>query len=356
MARRKLRPIAAPFTVATPTGARIRDRLHLSAADEKVLTLVGQHLGYYFRADLAERVQLGDVAAKDAERARRKRDLTGVSSSRWAGAITRASEDQFGLSMRCLHAERASLTQAIRIIERRLATPCGQRANGVRGYADQNERWQKQRRLQVLRSRLVKVEGRIDTGRPAIVVGGRRLAHARHHLDDVGLSLDQWREKWDAARWFLTADGESGAPFGNYMITVHPDTGVVSVVLPEPLRHLANLPRGRYQLDCTVTFHHRRAEWLDRVTTNTAVRYDIVCDPERGRWYVDASWSTPAATLPTPGEVTASAGRVLGVDLNADHLAATVEDSCGNPVGEPHTIPLDLTGPSSQRDGAPDTT
>ena len=36
-------------------------------------------------------------------------------------------------------------------------------------------------------------------------------------------------------------------------------------LLPQPLRHLANQPRGRYRLGCTVTFSHRRGEWLDRV-------------------------------------------------------------------------------------------
>ncbi|WP_240797909.1 hypothetical protein [Streptomyces sp. F001] len=59
--KRALRPITAPFTVAAPAGARIRDRLRLSAADAEVLTLVGSHLGRHQRADLAERVAIGQV-------------------------------------------------------------------------------------------------------------------------------------------------------------------------------------------------------------------------------------------------------------------------------------------------------
>ncbi|WP_223839238.1 hypothetical protein [Saccharopolyspora pogona] len=263
----------------------------------------------------------------------------------------RASEDQYRLSLRCLGAEKTSLTRAIRAIEQRLAVPCGKRKRRVRGYADRDERVGKQRRVQILRARLARVQQRISEGRPSIVAGGRRLAHARHHLADVGLSLDQWRTKWDAARWFLTADGETGAPFGNYTITVHPDTGAVTIVLPEPLRHWANAPRGRYRLESTVRFHHRGQQWLDRVTTNTAVRYDIAFDADRDRWYLDASWSAPTSVLPTPSEITTHGGRLLAVDLNADHLAAIVVDSCGNPVGHPHTIPLDLTGPTSRRDG-----
>ncbi|GCB48139.1 hypothetical protein SNL152K_5462 [Streptomyces sp. NL15-2K] len=347
-----MRVLAAPFTVGAPAGARIRDRLRLGAVDEKVLRLVGEHLGRHQRADLAERVRLGSVRAKDARRAERKKKLTAVSSSRWAGAMTRASEDQYQLSMRCLHDARSGLRRAVRTITRRLAAPCGKRAkNGVRGYADQNERAQKQRRMQVLKARLAVVEARIASGRPSITVGGRRLAGLRHHLADAQLTEREWLRRWEAARLFLTADGESGAPWGNYTITVDPDDGTVSLVLPEPLRHLANAPRGRYRLACSVAFHHRRGEWLDRVMAHRAVRYDINCDPARGRWYLDASWSADTTVLPTPDQLKASGARLLGVDLNADHLATCVLDPHGNPIGDPLTIPLELTGRTATRDG-----
>ena len=349
--RRKLRILAAPFTVAAPTGARIRDRLRLAPADEKVLRAVGDHLGHHARADLAERVRIGNVKANKTQRAERKRGLTKHSSSRWAGAITRVSEDQYKLSLRCLFDERTALRRALRKIGKRLAVPCGQRKGKVRGYPDRHERAQKQRRLQVLTARLTAVEQRIEEGRPAVVVGGRRLAKTRHHLADARLSEQQWRQQWDANRLFLTADGESSAPHGNYTITVDPSDDSVSILLPEPLRHLANAPRGRYRLACTVAFSHRRGEWLDRVSANRAVRYDITHDPVRGRWYLDASWSADTAALPAPDEIAALGARMLGVDLNADHLAAYVLDPYGNPVGEPITVPLEMTGPASQRDG-----
>ncbi|WP_327254993.1 hypothetical protein [Streptomyces sp. NBC_01244] len=313
--------------------------------------MVGEHLGRYSRADLAERVRIGRVPVKENRRADRKRVLTRVSSSRWAGAITRASEDQYQLSLQCLFDERASLRRAIAKISQRLAVPCGQRVVGVRGYPSRAERAQKQRRSQVLTARLVEVERRIETGHPAIVSGGRRLAKTRHNLATAGLTETEWRERWEAQRMFVTADGESGAPHGNYTITVDPSDGAATIVLPEPLRHLANAPRGRYRLACTVTFNHRREEWLDRLCANQAVRYDIVCDTERGRWYLDASWSTPTAPLPTPAELAAAGVRLLAVDLNAGHLAACVVDAHGNPVGRPITVPTDLTGPTSQRDG-----
>ncbi len=56
-------------------------------------------------------------------RAARKRALTAESSSRWAGAITRTSEDQVRLAEQNLRAERASLQARIRRIGARLAVP-----------------------------------------------------------------------------------------------------------------------------------------------------------------------------------------------------------------------------------------
>ena len=43
---------------------------------------------------------------------------------------------------------------------------------------------------------------------------------------------------------------------------------------------------------------------------------------------------------------------MLGVDLNADHVAACVLDASGNPIGEPVTIAVDTAGlRASRRDG-----
>lgn len=93
--------------------------------------MVGGHLGRHARADLAERVRLGRVPAKENRRADRKRELTQMSSSRWAGAMTRLSEDQYQLSLRCLFDERTSLRRVIAKISKRLTVPCGQRVSGV---------------------------------------------------------------------------------------------------------------------------------------------------------------------------------------------------------------------------------
>ncbi|MCX5557900.1 hypothetical protein [Streptomyces sp. NBC_00038] len=360
----------APFVVAPPSGCRIRTRLHVSPTDAGVLRAVGEHLGALAGADLAARVRMGNVPTAQTRRAERKKALTAQSSSRWAGAITRTSEDQYQLGRRALNARIGSLRRAIGAIEARLAVPPGTSVRRgrrtVRGYADHGERRAKQQRLQILKGDLRQAVRERDSGRVRVARGGRRLLNSRHHLYGSApgpkplteaawqAQLGGWGEEWSARRMFLTADGEAGAPFGNYTISITPTDGAIALVLPEPLRQkYANAPRGRYVLDAAAVFTHRGEQWADRISAGAPVRYDITYDPSRRRWYLDASWSTvkkgqqvPVATLDV-----LRAHQVLAVDVNADHLAAWILDPCGNPVGAPHTLPLDLAGlPASTRD------
>ncbi|GAA1655006.1 hypothetical protein [Actinoplanes couchii] len=351
---RRLRTVAEPFVVAVPSGARIRAGVHASDVDHRVLFAVGGFLGSHASRDLAWRSWLGDG---DDRRAVRKKTLTAAGmSSRWAGAITRASNDQWALSLRGMQAAAAGWRQAIAVLEKRIAAPVGGVAGAgrsrVRGYATQAERWQKQRRLQQLRLRLADAEQRLSEGRLSIVRGGRRLLHLRHHLDRAGLTVGDWQARWDAARLFLTADGETGKRFGNETIRWNPADGGVEINLPAPLAHLANAPVGRYRLSAAVRFNYRAGEVTDRVVEHQAVRYDISFDPARSRWFLDASWGTGGTAWKPPPLDVLQQSATLAVDLNHGHLAAVVLDPCGNPVGPPRTVPADLAGqPAGVRDG-----
>jgi hypothetical protein len=316
-----------------------------------VLRAAGSHLGSLAGRDLVARCAQGRLDAKGraASRAARKRALTAGTSSRWAGAITRTSEDQWQLAERNLRTAAASLRARVRKIEARLIVPVGGKAGRVRGYATAAERHGKAVRAQVLRARLATAQQRLATGRVSVVRGGRARLDRRANLAAVGLTQARWREQWEAARLFLTADGEKDKAFGNETIRWHPDEGWLEVKLPAPLAHLANRPHGRYRISCRVQFPYRGDEVAAQAATG-AVRYDITCDPERGRWYLDASWRTAPAPVTPLGELRSHP--VVAVDLNAGHLAVAVLDPAGNPVGAPATIPLDLAGlPASQRDG-----
>nr|WP_328827816.1 transposase [Streptomyces ureilyticus] len=335
---------------AGPAGVAIRDRLRVSETDAAVLAEVGVFLGSLAAGDLAERSRQG-VAHDAGGWAVRKRELTGKSSARWAGSITKATHDQWALARRGQVAHLACLRGQIAAIEARLARPLGakadKRAGLARGYGSRAEWHAKSRRLQTLKDRLVVVEADWAAGRVHVVRGGKQLANTRHHLQAAGLSEQVWRARWQAARMFLAADGESGKRFGNETIRVT-DTGQISLKLPAPLAHRANAPHGRYVLDATVRFQHRSAEWRDRITANRAVAYRIHHDVLHGRWYVTASWQRAAApVLPLQA---ALAWGVVGVDMNDDHLAAWHLDVHGNPVSEPQRFFYDLSGSADHRD------
>lgn len=325
-----MRSITPPFVVVPPTGARIRTRLRVNAPDERVLREVGAHLGRLAGTDLAIRCRLGH---RDDRRVDRKRALTKASSSRWAGTLTRTSNDQWQRGWRNLHDARISLRRTIRAIDRRLVAPVGGHHGRVRGYATKAEHWQKQRRRQLLAARLARVEARIQNERVSVVRGGRRLVKTRQRLVDAALSEQQWRQRWEAGRLFLCADGEADKAWGNETIRVHPGAEWLDIKLPAPLVGLANRPHGRYRLSCPIRFTHRGDEWAAQAASG-AVRYDIAFDSKRARWYLDASWTRPPVQPVT--SQAAAAGGVVAVDLNAAHLDCSVVDRRGNPSGRPH--------------------
>jgi hypothetical protein len=120
-----------------------------------------------------------DAKGRARSRAVRKQALTAESSSRWAGAITRTSEDQWGLAERNLRAEKASLTVRIRRIEARLAIPAGRKAGTRRGYATPAERHAKALRLRSLQARGAQVERRLEAGTVSVTRGGKALLRKR---------------------------------------------------------------------------------------------------------------------------------------------------------------------------------
>ncbi|MEV0492833.1 IS200/IS605 family accessory protein TnpB-related protein [Streptomyces atratus] len=343
------RELAASFVVSGPAGMAIRDRLgHLTSQDEKVLRAVGEHQGALASRDLKARCADGLEHSADTW-ASRKRELTGVSSSRIAGAITKATNDQWALARRCQAAHIQNLEAGIKTLRHRLSLPIGKRGTkrAAGGYRSKSEWFRKSRRLAMLEDRHAAAVSDRQAGRVRVVRGGKRLLNTRHHLARAGLTEGQWRERWEAERWFIAADGESGKRFGNETIRVTPD-GEVSIKLPAPLAHLANARHGRYTLTARIAFAHRGAEWADRITTNRSVAYRIHLDTGRCRWYLTASWQRPVVkTIPLEA---ARARGMIGVDTNADHFAAYLLDRHGNPVGDPHRFPYDLSGTAGHRD------
>jgi IS605 OrfB family transposase len=344
-----LRPVESSFVVPGPSGVAVRDRLRgLTVGDERVLRLVGDHLGSLASGDLKARCAAG-LEHDNESWASRKRELTGLSSSRWAGSLTKATHDQWALARRGQAAHIQQLESGVNTIRHRLSLPLGEKGSKrlAGGYRSRREWHAKTRRLRVLEDRLAAARADWAAGRVRVVRGGKRLLNTRHHLEQARLTEEAWRARWEASRRFLQTDGESGKRYGNETIRVGPD-GQVSIRLPAPLAHLANAPHGRYVLAARVWFAHRGEAWRDRVGANRAVAYRIHEDAGRRRWYLTASWTIPPAqTVPLTA---VRAGGLIGVDMNADHLAAWRLDQHGNPVGAPRRFDYDLSGTADRRD------
>ena len=283
-----MRRIGEPVVAAAPAGVRVRTRLHLSEDEAAALGALGQYLGSVYRRELAHRISMGrlDRKAHALWRAERKRAVTAVASSRWAGAITRACEDQYQLGMRALSAQVADLRAAIAVLERRCGLRPGETSapaqdgqggprrgsrRSVRGYASAAQRFSKTRRLATLRARLAAAEAELDAGGPSITMGGNRLWRTRHNLAAAEITEQQWRGRWDAARMFLTADGESGKAGGNETIRVDAH-GQLRIKVPVAL---ADRFGTHLLIAAPVMFNHRSDEWGQRVRDRRAVRYDI---------------------------------------------------------------------------------
>lgn len=375
--QKPLRTIAESFIVALPTGTSTQTRLNPTPSEDAALRQIGAHLGSLYRRDVVNRIKVGVVPSKLNERTTRKQKLTALSSSRWAGSITRAAEDQYQLGLRGLTAEVDMLETSTAMLIKRIALPLHvpptkaekdaaqavkDKAAGIpvtkvvinppfrkiiRGYRTEFERQGKLKRLAHQQKRLITATVQLAKGHPTIVIGGGQLWRNRNNLATAKLTAPKWRSQWDAARMFLTADGETGAPYGNQTMRVEHD-GILSIKVPTPL---VDTLGERLRLSVPASFALRGDEWALRRSGNQSIRYDITFDAVKAIWYLRASWSYKTVTL-IPPLAALQAGRVIGVDLNADHLTAGIVDTSGNPVGVPTIIPLIVDGLSTTtRDG-----
>ncbi len=348
-------------------------RLRVTSADEVVLDAVAGHLGRLRRADLAavshpepHALKL-DAAERQVRRDgpnARKRDLTALSSARWANAIISANDAQYRSVREAQDRHIADLRAAIEAIAKRLSQPtvdmltrqertARKKARLPKGYPTQAERFQKQRRLQALRAELHRVTADRDARRVRVTEGSRRLVRTRHNLDAGGLTLSGWREAWQATRWRIGAIGSGGRavlqphhhhhPRGDQ----HPAPRAPWSTSPTPSAAGTSCPD-------TAKFSYRRDEWLARITGRRPVSYTIARKPGRAGVYLSADLVAHLRSPGTDHEAVNSEARavgpVVGVDLNHGHLAVRQLEPYGNPVGGAEGNEFSLTGSTAHRD------
>ena len=276
---------------------------------------MGTYLGREQRKDFSARVYMAGDHGTDGRRTARKQCLTDGTSSSWAGSITRTSNTVYNTGIANLKEELKYLCAATSKIKSRLTVPVGEydKKKKVRGYHGATEVALKKRRLGVLQDRLAGVKERLKKGRPQVVIGGSGLYRHKENLEAAGLTAEQWRDQWEAARMFLTADGTSEEVNVNQTIRVTPE-GKVRIKIPGALVEMFGIGE-HLELASPVKFYNKAGDLQDRISTNQAIRYDT--DPKHATkpWSLSASWKIKQSPyLPTPAHLTF--GNQLAVDCN----------------------------------------
>nr|WP_239149264.1 hypothetical protein [Streptomyces sp. SID12501] len=244
------------FVAPGPRGVAVRTRLKdLAPDDEKVLRVVSAHLGSLASKDLAARGRDSREPSGDAWAAR-KRELTPVSSSRWAGSITKATHDQWALARRGQLAHIQCLEAGIRTLTHRLSQPLGQKGSkGVPGgYRSRREWHAKSRRLHTLEDRLAAAradreaaivgimsslfndyEPRDEDGRRVVFEFGASVLRSGTGIAEIDETLREKYLSFDdrpRAEWHVEVDFDAIAALARILVDSRerPDTQIVQPV------------------------------------------------------------------------------------------------------------------------------
>ena len=186
---------------------------------------------------------------------------------------------------------------------------------------------QKKRRLANLSNRLVLLEEDRKEGRVRLCFGGKKLFRAQFHLKESGFaSLQEWQNCWKTKRnsefFILGSKDETG---GNQTCTAYVKNGSLCLRLRLPVAFEAKY--GKYLEIENVTFAYGHEAILASLNNpaGQALSYRFKKD--------EKSWRVFVSTALTKADSISQEGcGVIGIDLNADHIAYIETDRFGNPL------------------------
>ena len=231
------------------------------------------------------------------------------------------------------------------------------------GRATPHKIHQKRRRLENLRHRHQRVEGDIDADRLRLCFGSKKLWRAQYSLEANGYAdHTEWRADWRDARsseFFVLGSRDETAGCQLCVATVADDGSLtLRVRMPDCLV----VEHGKYITVENVRFAYGHEQVLAALQSNTDYRNYRSQHGEKAaratnlgqaisyRFKRDArGWRVFVTTnVERPPVVTDRRLGVIGVDLNADHLAVTETDRSGNFVNA-FSVPLVTYGKSSNQ-------
>lgn len=200
---------------------------------------------------------------------------------------------------------------------------------------------QKKRRLTNLENKLEQLKNDHKNNTIRCCFGSKKLFRAQFDLEANGYtSHAEWRKDWKKARaselFFLGSKDETA---GNQTCTatLQPDqTLSLRIRLPDALK------QGKYLMIPQVNFSYGKQEILAQLNNQTkAITWRLLRD-KKG-WRIFATFDIEPAPC-----ISKSCIGVIGLDINADHLALVETDRNGNPISK-KIIPFNLYGKSSDQ-------
>ena len=299
-----------------------------------------------------------------------------IAAGRSPGSLKRVYLKRYGILARMFNALRVSLegkvasvreTMVLRrdSLQIRIARAERQVSDAAaRGRRDQAH--QKKRRLVNLKLHLAGLEADIDGGRVRLCFGSKRLWRKQHHLEANGYaSHEEWLADWEDARngefFVLGSRDETGGC--QLCVTSIAEDGTLAMRLRMP-DCLAG-QHGKYLVIEGVRFAYGNERVLAALGSNAdyaqfrrehgekAARATGLGQAVSYRFKRDSKGWRVFATTELPNvEVTTERRRgVIGIDLNADHLAVAETDASGNYLNAWRT-PLVTYGKNTHQAGA----
>jgi IS605 OrfB family transposase len=223
---------------------------------------------------------------------------------------------------------RAGQEQALTNLKQQLATLDKQIDLLAKKPSKQFVLHQKKRRKIKLSQRLSQLESDIKEKRTRLCFGGKKLFRAQYYLEQNGFcSHEQWAKAWEQSRnseFFVLGSKDETA--GNQTCTARlQENGSLCLRLRLPT---ALEPKyGKYVDIANVSFAYGHAAILASLHDPEGKAISFRFKKDAKGWRVFASTSLKKAA-PISHE---SIG-VIGIDLNADHIACVETDRYGNPI------------------------
>ena len=278
-----------------------------------------------------------------------------VAAGRSPGSLKRVYLERYGIPARMFNGVRVSLEGKVASVmeqQKRRGDDLRRRiARAERQISDASEhgRWDqvhpKKRRLANLRSRLAALESDIAGDKVRLCFGSRRLWRKQHDLKANGYaSHEEWLADWEDARkgefFVLGSRDETGGC--QLCVATIADDGTLTLRLRMP--DCLTGQHGKYLVIEGVRFAYGHEQMLAALEANA--RYGA-CRRQQGEKAARATglgqaisyrfkrdlkdWRVFVTTELPDVKITTDRGLgVIGVDLNADHLAVAETDASGN--------------------------